>query len=218
MMSSNPTFPLDKPNLYLLGFMGTGKSVLGKRLAARLNYRFLDSDSAIEKKYSMPIKEIFSKYGEESFRKMEREFIEAGHPESGCVVACGGGLVCRDGMPELVKSKGVSVVLFSTPEEIFGRTSRNRDRPLLNCPNPLERINTLLKERIPYYMSSGVAIAADKNLKVTEARVLRIYKAKLRALKKIQKAQKKNFQPQNKALESVPVRAQKKQASAAIKG
>ena len=195
MMSSNPTFPLDKPNLYLLGFMGTGKSVLGKRLAARLNYRFLDSDSAIEKKYSMPIKEIFSKYGEESFRKMEREFIEAGHPESGCVVACGGGLVCRDGMPELVKSKGVSVVLFSTPEEIFER-----------------------KERIPYYMSSGVAIAADKNLKVTEARVLRIYKAKLRALKKIQKAQKKNFQPQNKALESVPVRAQKKQASAAIKG
>lgn len=199
-MSSDPTLHKEMPNLYLLGFMGTGKSVLGKRLASRLHCKFLDSDTAIEKKYSMTVKDIFARYGEEKFRQMEREFMDGGHPSSGCVVACGGGLVCRDNMPELVKSKGVSVVLFSTPEEILERTSRNRDRPLLNCSNPLEKINTLLKERIPFYMRSGIAIAADKNLKVTEARILRIYNARLRALgygKKNRKRQ--SFQPQNKA-------------------
>ena len=172
------------PNLYLLGFMGTGKSVLGKRLAYRLGYRFIDSDFEIEKKYGMPIKEIFATMGEEKFRQMEREFIESGHPTSNCVVSCGGGLCCRGDMPELVKSKGVSVVLFSTPEEILERTSRNKSRPLLNVENPLERIKTLLAERTPYYMRSGVAIAADKKLKLTEDHIMRIYIEKKRHYKK----------------------------------
>ncbi len=171
------------PNLYLLGFMGTGKTVLGKRIAARLGLNFLDSDCEIEKLCGMPTKEIFEKFGEEKFRKMEREFIENGHPKSNCVISCGGGLCCRDDMPELVKSKGVSVVLFSTPEEIYTRTSRNKSRPLLNVENPLEKIKTLLAERTPFYMRSGVAIAADKNLKVTEERIIRIYFAKINSAK-----------------------------------
>ena len=169
------------PNLYLLGFMGTGKSVLGKRLAQRLGFRFLDSDSEIEKKCGMKTKDIFSKLGEPKFRSMEREFMESGHPECNCVVACGGGLCCREGMPELVKSKGVSVVLFSSPEEILERVSRSDSRPLLNVENPIERIKSLLKERKPFYMRSGVAIATDANLKITEEHILRIYAAKRRA-------------------------------------
>ena len=173
------------PNLYLLGFMGTGKSVLGKRVASRLGYRFIDSDYEIEKKCGMPTKEIFAQFGEEKFRQMEREFIETGHPNSNCVVSCGGGLCCRDDMPELVKSKGISVVLFSTPEEILEHTSRNKSRPLLNVENPLERIKTLLNERTPFYMRSGVAIAADKNLKITEEHIIRIYMSKKKSRKKI---------------------------------
>jgi shikimate kinase len=173
------------PNLYLLGFMGTGKSVLGKRVASRLGYRYIDSDHEIEKKCGMPTKEIFAQFGEEKFRQMEREFIESGHPNSNCVISCGGGLCCRDDMPELVKSKGISIVLFSTPEEILERTSRNKSRPLLNVENPLERIKTLLNERTPFYMRSGVAIAADKNLKITEEHIIRIYMGKKRSCKKI---------------------------------
>ena len=168
----------NNPNLYLLGFMGTGKSVLGKRIASRLGYRYIDSDYEIEKKCGMPTKEIFAQLGEEKFREMEREFIENGHPNCNCVVSCGGGLCCREGMPELVKSKGISVVLFSTPEEILERTSRNKSRPLLNVENPLERIKSLLNERTPFYMRSGVAIAADKKLKITEEHIIRIYMAK----------------------------------------
>lgn len=166
------------PNLYLLGFMGTGKSVLGKRIARRLGFSFLDSDAEIEKKCGMETKDIFAKFGEEKFRAMEREFIESGHRQNNCVVACGGGMCCREGMPELIKSKGVCVVLFSSPEEIFERVSKNNKRPLLNVENPLEKIKSLLKERTPYYMKSGVAIAADPNLKVSEEHILRIYASK----------------------------------------
>lgn len=177
----------DCPNLYLLGFMGTGKSSIGRKVAARLGFRFLDSDAEIEKLCGMETKDIFAKFGEAKFRQMEREFIESGHPDHNCVIACGGGLCCRDGMPELVKSKGVSVVLFSTPDEIFERVSSNDKRPLLNVENPRERIANLLRERTPYYMKSGVAIAADKNMKITEDRILRIYAAKLRRMKRAAK-------------------------------
>ncbi len=169
-----------KPNLYLLGFMGTGKTTLGRRLASILNLRFIDSDSEIEKKCSLSVGDIFEKYGEEYFRDLERGFMENGHPASGCVVACGGGLVCREGMPELVKSKGVCVVLFAKPEEILERISKTENRPLLNVENKLERIRELAAARAPYYMRSGVAIAVDANMRETEERILRIYKSAMK--------------------------------------
>ncbi len=168
------------PNLYLLGFMGTGKSSVGRKIAARLGMRFLDSDAEIEKSAGMEIRDIFSKFGEEKFREMERAFIESGHPESGCVVSCGGGLCCRDGMPELVRSRGVCVVLFSTPEEIFERVSKSDKRPLVNVGDPMRRIRELLAARTPYYMRSGIAIAADKNIKNTVEHIERIYRVCMR--------------------------------------
>ncbi|MBE6414166.1 MAG: shikimate kinase [Verrucomicrobiaceae bacterium] len=171
------------PNIYLLGFMGTGKTSVGKRLARRLNFTFIDSDSEIERQQATEIKEIFSQYGEAKFRQLEREFIESGHPKNNCVVSCGGGLVCRDDMPELVKSKGVAIVLFSQPNEILERTSKNNRRPLLNVENPLERINELLKERTPYYLRSGVSIATDKDINKTVEHVLRIYLRKIKTKK-----------------------------------
>ena len=166
--------------LLAIGFMGTGKSSVGRRIAARLGMKFLDSDAEIEKSAGMEIKDIFAKFGEEKFREMERKFIESGHPDSGCVVSCGGGLCCRDGMPELVRGRGVCVVLFSTPEEICERVSKSDKRPLVNVENPILRIRELLALRTPYYMRSGIAIAADKNIKSTVEHVERIYRACLR--------------------------------------
>ena len=84
-----------------------------------------------------------------------------------------------EGMPELVKSKGVSIVLFTPPEVILERVSKNDKRPLLNTPNPLERIKTLLKERHPYYMKSGVAIATDPEISETVKHIVRIYKNRI---------------------------------------
>lgn len=170
---------VDKPNLYLVGFMGTGKTTLGRRLARELGFRFLDSDHEIEKRAGMKVAQIFEQMGEGAFRKMEREFIESGHPNSNCVVACGGGLVCRDDMPSLVRSKGVSVVLFSTAEEILQRVSGNKNRPLLNVPNPLERIRALMQERESFYLKAGIAILVDKALDATQARILRVYNSEV---------------------------------------
>ena len=96
-MTKRPEKTLYRPNLYLLGFMGTGKSSVGRKVAARLKLKFLDSDAEIEKSAGMQINDIFAKYGEEKFRQMERDFMESGHPESGCVISCGGGLCCREG-------------------------------------------------------------------------------------------------------------------------
>ena len=84
------------------------------------------------------------------------------------------------GMPELLRGKGVCVVLFSTPEEICERVSKNDKRPLVNVENPINRIRELLAVRTPYYMRSGIAIAADKNIKNTVEHVDRIYRACLR--------------------------------------
>lgn len=169
-----------KPNIYLLGFMGTGKTSVGKRLAQILGFKFIDSDEEIEKKYAMSVRDIFEKFGEEKFRQMEREFVESGHPDHNCVVSCGGGLVCRGDMPEKVKAKGVAIVLVSQPEEIFERVCKNDKRPLLNVPDPLAKIRELLDVRNPYYMRSGIQLATAKEIRNTVDDVLKIYERKTR--------------------------------------
>ncbi len=168
--------------------MGTGKSVLGKRVAKKLGYSFVDSDLEIEKNEGMSIREIFDKFGEKKFRELEKNFIENGHPESGCVVSCGGGLVCRDDMPEILKKKGICVSLFSYPKEIFSRVSQSDDRPMLDSKDLMDRIVELLDKRTPFYMRSGVAIATDKKLSVTEDHILRIYRRKLKEMKSSRKS------------------------------
>ncbi len=175
------------PNLYLLGFMATGKSVLGRRIARALGLRFIDSDACIEEREGMKISEIFALHGEEHFRSLERNFIESGHPETGCVVSCGGGICCREGMPELIKSKGVSVVLFSEPKEILKRAVANKNRPLLDVPDPEAKIRKLLDERLPFYMRSGVAIATDSSLELTQERILKIYEKRCKSFLKDKK-------------------------------
>lgn len=171
------------PNLYLVGFMGTGKSALGRRLAVRFGLKFLDSDIEIEKKNAMSIKDIFAKKGEPAFREMEKLFIENGHPDKGCVISCGGGLVCRDKMPELVKSKGVSVVLFAEPELIYKRVQGSGKRPLLNVENPLEKIKELLNSRRQFYSRAGVCVCSMGRIEDVEDRVARIYIDHIKKLK-----------------------------------
>jgi len=155
MADVSETTKREKPNLYIVGFMGVGKSAIGRKVARALRYKFIDSDHAIEKKAGVKIAGIFANEGEAAFRKMEREFIETGHPEGGCVVSCGGGLVVQEGMSDLLKKKGVVVCLFASPESIVERTSRNANRPLLNVENPGERVRELLAEREPIYMNAG---------------------------------------------------------------
>ena len=178
----------DRANLYLVGFMGTGKSAVARMVAHRLDMEWLDSDAEIERTEGRPISEIFAKDGESGFRRLERAFVESGHPERGCVVSCGGGLVLGPGMIGKLKSRGVLICLLASAETIHERTRSNQNRPLLNVENPEERIAAMLKERDPYYRESGTQILTDhRTLLEVVAHVCRVYQREAREFERVQR-------------------------------
>ena len=148
-------------NLYLVGFMGTGKSTVGRAVAQKLGFAILDSDHEIERLHKQNIPDIFARQGEPAFRVMERTFIEGGHPAERTVISCGGGLVVQPGMLALLKTKGVVVCLHASIETILARTARHQHRPLLVAEDPEERIRTLYAAREPIYKQSGTVILTD---------------------------------------------------------
>lgn len=168
-------------NLYLIGFMGVGKSHFARLVAKELECDFIDSDQEISKQEQCSIPEIFEKYGESYFRDLERTFVESVHPEGACVIACGGGLAVQEGMMELLKSKGFVVALFASEESIIGRTGKNKNRPLLNVENPEDRIKRLLDVRTPIYLQSDLSISTEgrTETEVTQS-IIRAYKKHLR--------------------------------------
>ena len=148
-------------NLYLIGFMGVGKSHFGRIISDALNYQFFDTDHVIENNEGTKISEIFKYQGEDYFRKLERDLIESGLPSEASVVACGGGLGTQDGMMDTLKSKGVVIALFASKDTILERTSRNKNRPLLDVDNPEELISQMMDERAPKYLGADASIATD---------------------------------------------------------
>lgn len=148
-------------NLYLVGFMGTGKTTVGRAVAHRLGFTAVDSDHEIEQQTGKTIPELFATEGEAVFRAHERAFVERGHAATRTLVACGGGLIVQPGMIGELKSRGVIICLHASLATILERTSRNRHRPLLNVDNPEERIRTLYAEREPIYKLAGTVILTD---------------------------------------------------------
>ena len=148
-------------NLYLVGFMGTGKTTIGRLVAQRIGFELIDSDAEIERAQGKSIAEIFSSQGEPAFRAMERHFIEAEHPLARQVVSCGGGLVVQPGMLEVLLQRGVVICLHASLETILARTARHRTRPLLNVADPDAQIRALYAAREPIYRRSGSMILTD---------------------------------------------------------
>lgn len=168
--------PLDV-NIYLVGFMGTGKTTIGRVLAQKLGFQLFDSDHEIERQKAKTIPQIFADEGEAAFRELERDFIENGHPARRSVVACGGGLVVQPGMLERLSSKGVVVCLHASLETVLKRTQGNRNRPLLDVEDPMERIRILYTAREHIYRKSGTLILTDgRPMLDVVAHVLRIYR------------------------------------------
>ncbi len=164
-------------NLYLVGFMGTGKSTVGRAVAHRLGFTLLDSDHEIERLQGRSIPEIFAQDGEPAFRLLEREFIEHGHPAERTVVACGGGLVVQPGLREHLRARGVVVCLHASLATVLARTSRYRHRPLLEVQDPEERIRTLFAAREEIYRRSGTMVLTDgRPLSDIVAHVLRVWR------------------------------------------
>lgn len=169
------------PNLYLIGFMGVGKSAVGRHVARQLGFQFIDADGAIEAAAGRTIREVFETEGEAAFRERELQFLESGHPREGCVVACGGGLPIPPGRREILLGLGVVVCLFASIETILRRTSTNNKRPLLNVDDPEGRIRALLAEREPIYMRTGIGVSAEgRTLDEVTGNVVRIYRREAR--------------------------------------
>jgi shikimate kinase len=163
-------------NLYLVGFMGTGKTTVGRAVAQRIGFACVDSDHEIERLSGRTIAEIFAADGEAAFRRMEREFVETGHPAARTVVACGGGMVIQAGILERLRERGVVICLHASLETILARTGRQSSRPLLNVEDPALRIRTLYAQREPIYRSAGTVVLTDSRpQREVVAHVIRVW-------------------------------------------
>ena len=142
-----------KDNVILTGFMGTGKTSLGKLLATRLGRPFVDIDKKIEDEAHLSIPKIFERFGEAHFRELEKAAVKDLSERRGLVIATGGGTIKDEENLQLLKSTGVMICLTTEPEEIFNRTARRGERPVLDGGGNerLETIKKLLAERKKFY-------------------------------------------------------------------
>lgn len=148
-------------NIALIGFMGTGKSSVGQLLAATLHFNFLDTDHAIETRAGKTINEIFTQDGEPAFREWERGVVQELTQRKKTIISTGGGLAANDANLASLKTHALVVCLWSAPEKIWERVHHQTHRPLLNCPDPLGKIRTLLNERAPFYRQADVLVNTD---------------------------------------------------------
>lgn len=142
--------------------MGAGKTTIGKRLAELKALQFIDSDHEIESRTGVDIPFIFEKEGEEGFRKRESEVIADLCQLSGIVLATGGGVVLRPENRRHLKDNGLVVYLHTTVDEQLNRTRHSNKRPLLQTPNPRERLEALMEERDPLYREIADLIITTK--------------------------------------------------------
>ncbi len=149
-------------NIVLIGFMGTGKTAVGKKLAVDLGLEFVDTDDLIEKREGRSVSEIFRDTGEEYFRRVEREVIAELAERKGLVVATGGGAVLNPDNVASLRKKGRWVCLRARPRTIMTRLSHHKDRPLLNKKNQQQEIKRLLSQRDPYYRQADLTVDTDR--------------------------------------------------------
>lgn len=145
-------------NIYLIGFMGTGKTAVGKLLSDLLKLEFVDLDALIEKEQGITISEIFTDKGEAYFRELEAAVLKGVARKNDLVVSCGGGIVINPGNISLMKKSGFCVCLFASIKTILSRTAGQSHRPLLNVAHPEQAIEELLKARAPFYAQADLSI------------------------------------------------------------
>mgnify|MGYP001610778090 CR=1 FL=1 len=169
-------------NIYLTGFMGTGKSAVGRELAKRLNLRLADIDDLIVGKEKRSINDIFSQNGEPYFRKVESETLKEVSLKENQTVSCGGGIVLNPENTALMKQTGRLVCLSARPEVIFERVKRHTHRPqghrpLLQVADPLAKIRDLLASRKPYYEQAEFVIdTSEISVKEVVDKILELIK------------------------------------------
>ena len=148
-------------NLALVGFMGSGKSTVGRLVAQDLGFQFVDTDSLIEERAGISVAEIFATEGEAAFRQLERETILGLAKKERLVIATGGGAIMDPENLASLKSHALVVCLWANAESIHERTKHQTHRPLLQGEDPLGAIRTMLAEREPVYKQADVIVNTE---------------------------------------------------------
>jgi shikimate kinase len=143
------------PNLVLIGFMGCGKSSVGRRLATLTGHRFVDTDELVVQSEHRDIPEIFSVNGEAYYRQIERQSLEGMVGVYGIVLSTGGGIILCDTNRQTLKRIGIVAWLDASPDTLFERAIRSGRRPLLQTENPRETFDRLLQKRRELYGSTA---------------------------------------------------------------
>ncbi len=149
------------PNVVLIGFMASGKTAVGRRLARRLGFDFVDTDQVIEEAAGRSISDIFATAGEAEFRRIERETIGGLAPATPTVIATGGGSFMDPDNRTALRRLGTVVCLVTSPEVTLERVGRGDKRPLASGPGAAERLATLYEARLPFYRMADVMVETD---------------------------------------------------------
>jgi len=175
---------MDKPNIVLTGFMGTGKTTVGKLIARQLNHVFIDTDEVIQERAGKTIPEIFIEDGEEAFRKMETAVARELADQQKIVICTGGRLMLDPDNAAALGKTGRVFCLVATPEEIFERVSKDTGvkRPLLSVPNPKKRIVELMQERKEGYGQFLQIITSQKTPEEIAQKIITIFTADIKLI------------------------------------
>jgi shikimate kinase len=159
--------------IILTGFMGTGKSTVGRVLASKLGYAFVDTDNCIVEREGCSITDIFAEKGEPYFRNVERDTIACVLSMDNQVVSTGGGAVLSFENRNLMRRSGIVVNLTADTESILRRLGQEAERPLLQGAKFAENIEIMISEREPYYADSDIRIdTSGKNVEDVAREIL----------------------------------------------
>ena len=158
----------------LIGLMGSGKSMVARALEARLGAPRFSTDEMIEAMEGRPVWEIFQDPGESHFRRLEHAIVLELARKKGAILDCGGGVVLDPGHLPLLKKNGIVFHLKASPDVIYNRIKGDPSRPLVNVPDPRERIAQLFKERVPLYDQADVILdASDPSIEGVVAQIIK---------------------------------------------
>lgn len=155
-------------NIYLIGYMGVGKSAVSVYLSEIMGLEAVETDSLISEKAAMSISEIFERLGEPAFRRMESDMLGSIASHGGYIVSCGGGTPLSMKNLSLMKLSGVIVLLTASPQTVMKRLSGDHTRPLLEGVKSVDRIADMLRDRMPRYRNAADMIVDTDNISPRE--------------------------------------------------
>ena len=157
-----------KENIFLIGFMGAGKSTVARAMKKHYGMRLIEMDEQIEKQEKMSVPKIFEVHGEPYFRKLETDLLEGLSSQENTVVSCGGGVPMRACNVEAMRKSGKVIYLSTSPQQIYERVKTSHNRPLLEGNMNVEYISKLLSQRLPKYLEAADAVVSTDGKSVED--------------------------------------------------